>query len=174
MRTYISTIFAAAIALAASSSAFALVLSGGAVVQTKIAYDAANVVLTSETFTDVASMEVTITTSKVQLVVATFGAESACYGGDVGQLDWCSIRIVANASRLMQPADGDGANFAFDSTDNGTRSFASWQQHQVTRALKLRPGTYKIHVQARVVRFGTAVPNFSIGERTLLVQVIDH
>ena len=153
-------------------------VAGGTVSQTKFIYDTANsTVGSSTTWTALPGMSVTVnitgTTSKFgKFVLVTFGAESACYGGEAGQPDWCKIRIVAG-NKQFNPGAGETDDFAFDSTDNGSETAASWESHQVTRGAYLSPGYHTITVQGATTQFGSTAPTFWTGERTMLVQVID-
>jgi hypothetical protein len=149
---------------------------GGSVSQTVFIADEPNSTIGStEIYETLPGMSTTITIpgDKGKLVIATFGAESACYGGDEGSPDWCVVRVVASDGGPFNPYLGDGTDYAFDSTDNGAESSASWEQHQLTRGKVLKPGIHRIKVQGRVKRFGVATPTFWTGERTLTIQVID-
>jgi hypothetical protein len=154
------------------------VIGGSSVVQTLFVYDEPNsTVGSSVVYTLLPGMSAPLTIGGARkLVIATFGAESACYGGDKNSPDWCVTRILARDGvneYIFQPTSGNGTDFAFDSTDSGTETSASWEAHQMTRGRVLKPGTYKIEVEARVKQFGVATPTFWTGERTLTVQVVN-
>lgn len=157
-----------------------IVLGGSSVIQTLFVYDEPNsTVGSSLVYTVLPGMSAPLTIGGTarKLVLATFGAEAACYGGDKGSPDWCVTRIIARTGTgaivPLQPYAGDGTDFAFDSTDRGTETDASWEQKQMSRGRVLAPGTYKIEVEARVKRFGVATPTFWTGERALTIQVIN-
>ena len=62
-----------------------------------------------------------------KLILATFSAESACYGTPAG---WCSVRILFNG---IEGAPASGTDFAFDSNDAGTANASSWESHSMQR-----------------------------------------
>jgi hypothetical protein len=82
---------------------------------------------------------VTVTVDRPATLVATFSAESVCYGG--GALTWCGVDLEANGT----PMDGESDD-AFDSNDNNTETDSSWETHSVTRTLSVEPGTYNVTV----------------------------
>src|SRR5262249_26069779 len=129
-----------------------VVIGGSSVAQTLFAYDEPNSTVGSTvTYIVLPGMSVPLTiTGNRKLVLASFGAEAACYGGDRDSPDWCVTRIIARTGAgaiiPLQPNAGDGTDFAFDSTDRGTETDASWEQKQMTRGRVLAPGTYKIDV----------------------------
>jgi hypothetical protein len=72
---------------------------------------------------------VTIPAGQSALVKAQYDAESACFEADTDP-NWCSIRIVIGGVE-GNPASGN--DFAFDSTNRGRESNASWEGHGMTR-----------------------------------------
>lgn len=62
-----------------------------------------------------------------RLILATFSAESACYGTPAG---WCSVRILINGA---EGAPASNSDFAFDSNDGGTADAGSWESHSLQR-----------------------------------------
>jgi hypothetical protein len=96
------------------------------------------------------SQTVTVPAGAPMRLVATFSAESACYGG--GSDNWCSIRIVVDGNELT-PATG--TNFAFDSNDDNTETNHSWEAHSIQRYSDvLAPGDHTVIVQGQI--HGTA------------------
>jgi hypothetical protein len=100
-----------------------------------------------------ASIEVLVQPGRTDLIMARYSAESACTGPDPEGEGYCSIQIVArnNATGViteLEPASGP--NMAFDSTDGGTESIASWESHSMDRSLNLGEGSYTITAQQRV------------------------
>jgi hypothetical protein len=110
---------------------------------------------------------VTIPSGFTGLIIARFSAESACYGDDAGQPDWCVVQIKANQHEMLP---GDGSDMAFDSTDNGTETAASWESHATERFIKLPAGSYTIKALGYVQQFGSSTPTFWTGEREMTVE----
>src|SRR4051812_8265899 len=78
-----------------------IVIGGSSVVQTLFVYDEPNsTVGSSLVYTVLPGMSVPLTIGGTarKLVLAAFGAEAACYGGDKGSPDWCVTRIIARTS----------------------------------------------------------------------------
>lgn len=82
-------------------------------------------------------------------VVATFTAESACYGGS----GWCSVRVLVDGGEAEPVA---GTDFAFNSTDNGTESASSWESHSVQRTRSVAVSAYHA-VAVQVTQVGAGV-----------------
>jgi hypothetical protein len=110
---------------------------------------------------------VTIPSGFTGLIIARFSAESACYGDDAAQPDWCVVQLMTNQTE-MQP--GDGADMAFDSTDNSNETSASWESHATERFIKRAAGTYTIRALGYVKQFGSTTPTFWTGEREMTVE----
>jgi hypothetical protein len=98
------------------------------------------------------------------LVLARFSAESACYltTGTAG--NWCSVQILLDGI-AMDPASG--IDFAFDSTDAGTETAASWESHSMDRSLVVGPGNHTVVVQWAVTS-GTAT--FRLDDWSLTIE----
>jgi hypothetical protein len=72
-----------------------------------------------------------------------FTAESACDGGSGA--DWCSVRILVDGDEA-KPASAE--NYAFDSTNDGAETGASWEGHALERSTDvLTAGTYTVTAQ---------------------------
>lgn len=93
----------------------------------------------------------TVPAFTTDLFVAHFTAESVCYGAS----GWCPVRILLNGVE-MDPAAG--TDFAFDSSDGGTASPASWESHAVGRSRAFTtssaPLTVTVQVQYMVTNPG--------------------
>jgi hypothetical protein len=61
------------------------------------------------------------------LFLATFAAESACSGGT----GYCRVRILVGGQEAEPAVGGD---FAFDSTNGGQETSASWESHAMQRS----------------------------------------
>jgi hypothetical protein len=156
-RTVILVAVVALMLIVASGVAVAVVtkLSGGAIDQVKVAQGPDVTTTTSTSFVDLpdAFVRVSVPSGENGLLLARFSAESACYNTTAGSNTndlWCGVRILAvkdgtTTEMLLQP-DSD---FAFDSTDKGTESSASWEGHATDRSLLVGPGRYTVKVQYR-------------------------
>jgi hypothetical protein len=81
---------------------------------------------------------VTVPSGRTGVIWAQYSAESACYDGD-GLGDWCKVDILIDGVVI------DAADQAFDSTDDSTETFESWESHVQTRVTSELPaGTYAI------------------------------
>lgn len=90
----------------------------------------------------------TVPAGQERRLLATFSAESACYGAN----GWCVARIVVDGNEL-NPAVA--ADFAFDSSDSNTETSASWESHSVQRySDNLPAGDHVVTVERRVVGAG--------------------
>ena len=108
------------------------------------------------------SATVTIPAGRTGGVEIGYTAESACYGGVVG--DWCVVTLLIDGA----PVDTAGSNFAFDSTDNVTESSASWESHAMTRvSADLPAGTYVITAVSSV----DGTPTFRLDDMVLTAEV---
>ncbi|MBV9487251.1 MAG: hypothetical protein JO246_14485 [Frankiaceae bacterium] len=113
------------------------------------------------------TVQITVPSGFTALLIARFSAESACYGGDAGQPEWCTATIKANGVEMSPQT---GSDFAFDSTDNGAESNASWESHAMERVRRVPAGTYTVRVFGLTTLFGTSQPTFWTGERVLTVE----
>lgn len=86
-----------------------------------------------------------------RLFVATYSAESACYGGPAGA--YCPVRILIGG---VEGNPMSGADFAFDSTDGGVETNQSWESHSMQRWRRIaNTGTTPLAVQIVVQRTTT-------------------
>jgi hypothetical protein len=124
---------------------------------------------TSTSFVDIPSADYPLTLEGRTLwtILARFSAESVCYGGSPGATSWCSVQILANGI----PMEPDvGTDFAFDSTDRGDDTPASWEGHSMERSARcFDPGTYEIKAQWAVVG-GASPPTFRVDDWSLTVE----
>ncbi len=112
-----------------------------------------------------ASTAIDIPTGQTGQILATFSGESACYVG----LGFCSVRLTVDGVELL-PAEG--VDFAFDTTDGGTESAASWEAHAIQRVSgTLAAGTHSLKVQWQVVG-GTGTTNFRLDDWALSAELI--
>jgi hypothetical protein len=100
----------------------------------------------STSFADVPGAAVTITVpaGKTQLVQARFTAESYCFWYSGAAYQFCSLRVLADATEMLP---NSGIDAAFDS--NGQFDDA-WEGNSMERALVLGPGMHRIKLQAAV------------------------
>lgn len=98
-------------------------------------------------------------------ILVTFSGESSCYTG----LGFCSVRLTVDGVEL-QPAAG--TDFAFDTTDGGTETAASWEAHAIQRVSgTLAAGTHTVQVQWQVVG-GTGTTTFRLDDWALSAELI--
>ena len=79
----------------------------------------------------------------LDVFLARFTAESACYGAT----GWCSVRILLNGVEMAPAAASD---FAFDSSDGNTETAASWESHAIERSQTYQTSTLAIPVTLQV------------------------
>jgi hypothetical protein len=94
-----------------------------------------------------------------RLFLATYSAESACYGGPAAAANWCPVRILIGG---VEGAPASGADFAFDSNDNGAASIATWESHSMQRFRRITntasvPLAVPIIVQRTTTNVGTTL-----------------
>ena len=154
----------------ASGTAFAAltVAHGGSIDRVIIARETTDSTTNSTSFVPVpgASAEVLINPGASRLIMARYSAESACSG----PRGYCSIRIVArnNATgAITQLEPAVGKDMAFDSTDGGEESPASWESHSMDRSLRLGAGSYTIRAQRAVTSSATT---FRLDDWSLTVE----
>jgi hypothetical protein len=159
----LATVAAAATGLAARSaladSVATVTKTAGAVVNVKaLGSTDSMTVLGSSGWKDVPGSATTIAVpaGHKMLVDARFTAESACFGASSG----CPVQVLIGG---VPAGPTNGSNGAFDSTEGGTESSASWESHSTDLSRILGPGTYPVKVQ--VLAWGGAT--FQIRSWTL-------
>jgi hypothetical protein len=122
--------------------------------------------ITGSTFVDVtgASVLINVPPKNTATLLITFSAESVCYGGGVGEGQYCSIQILVDQTEAFPEVDDD---FAFDSDDDGTEGSSSWEAHSMQRTLTVGPGDHAISVQGSVQGDSAT---FGLDDWTLSVQ----
>jgi hypothetical protein len=101
------------------------------------------------------------------LIMVRFSAETACYGGGA-TFNWCIAEVRVDG---VEAPPGDGSDFALDSSDNGTESFASWESHSMDRSIVVGEGKHTVEVLGYVTDFGaTGTQTFWTGERSMTVE----
>jgi hypothetical protein len=119
---------------------------------------------TSTAFVDLAgsSQSFTVPTGETARIYAIFSAESACYGGGLDR--FCGARIVVDGNEL-NPAVG--ANFAFDSSDDGDEGSSSQESHAIARSSEdLSAGNHTVKVQ---IRSSNAATTFAVDDWALVI-----
>ncbi len=136
-----------------------------ALTQVKVVHGGDATTTNSTSFVDLpgASTTITVASNTRALVLARFSAESACSGGT----GYCPVRILINGTEA-DPAVGN--DFAFDSTDGGNDTAASWESHAVERSRAyFTPGTYTVRVQYKTTQSATIL---RLDDWTLVVEAI--
>lgn len=147
-RVAIVAVAAAALLLAGGTAAVAVATSknGTTVSRTAITTQDAAATYGGSTFVTIGSASVY--GGAGSFIVANFSAEVACYNG----VGWCSARILVDGVEADPVA---GLDFAFDSTDNGTESFLSWESHAMQRTRTVAfTGVHAVVVQVAQVGAG--------------------
>lgn len=113
-------------------------------------------IFSGTTWQTVSSTTINVNLSTSRLVLARFTSQSSCYGS--GTNNYCSVRVVAKRGiNVIEFDPVVGTDYAFDSTNNGTETAASWEGHALQRSKLLSSGQYQIYVQARTTNSGTTL-----------------
>jgi hypothetical protein len=95
-------------------------------------------------YTDFTSTTIEVPSGTTATLVATFSAESACYGA----ASFCGVRVMVDGAETLPAV---GTDFAFDSSDNNTETDSSWESHAIVRyATGVAAGNHTVTVQYRV------------------------
>ena len=173
MRRTIRLLASVAVALIlASGTAFALltIASGGSIQRVQIVRETSATFSNAVAFNNVpgAAVSVSVPAGSTRLIMARFSAESSCSGGAGAQ--YCSVRIVAvnvDNGAVTELSPQSGLDFAFDSTDLASETFASWEGHSMDRSERLDAGNYRIVVQRAVTN---AAVTFRLDDYSLTVE----
>lgn len=127
--------------------------------------NAVNVTATANTLLPGATVQIKM--KRAGTLVAQFGAESACSGGNA--VSWCGIDLVVTGGALSNaPMDGESDD-AFDSNDSATETSSSWESHAVVRTLAVPAGTYTVSALTNIFNAGTA-SSFRVDDWNLVVE----
>jgi hypothetical protein len=185
---------AAAFALAAtavSSHATIEVFNSGTSFFKRVITNTSATLLNAATFTSPATTFATVpgatTTifvpaSSSVLVSVDFSAEAACYGGGVGNPDWCELMVMIGGVEGSPQASTTsfGDLYAFASTDAGNATYASWRGHAMSRHRCIRnastaPMAVPVAIQWRILKFGTAAgtpaTEFWLDDSAMVIQM---
>jgi hypothetical protein len=112
------------------------------------------------------------------MVTVNFNAEAACYGGGVGNPNWCEMMVLINGAEGSPKSSTTslGDTFAYTSTDNGAASVDSWRAHAFSRHACVRnttsaPLAVPIAIQWKILQFGAAPSTFWIDDSSMVVQM---
>jgi hypothetical protein len=150
-RTVVITLALLCTVMVGTAVAVPLLRNGTTLAQTRVVHETTARTTAGTAFVDVpgAATNVTVLSGQRAFILARFSAESACYGGT----GYCSVRIMVDNTELDPSV---GADFAFDSTDSNRETAGSWESHAIERSSRyLAAGTYRVHVQWRVVGSAT-------------------
>lgn len=173
------TAMALAAAAASSHAAVESFTSGAAFFKRVITNTSVNTT-NATTFADVPS---TLTTIFVPaqtsvLISVDYNAEAACYGGGVGNPNWCELMVIIGGVEGSPQASTTsvGDTYAFASTDNGAASTASWRGHALSRHRCVRnasnaPLAVPVSVQWKILQFGTATSTFWLDDSAMVIQM---
>jgi hypothetical protein len=148
-RTATVAVVAVAMILAGAGIAVAATTTSGgtAVSRVRVLTEDAATIWTGSTYTNLGTL--TIYAGAGSMLLASFSAEVACYGGS----GWCNVRILIDGA---EAAPVVGTDFAFDSTDGGTETFGSWESHAMQRT-RIAGSTITHTVTVQVAQVGTGV-----------------
>jgi hypothetical protein len=125
-----------------------------------------------------ATTNITIPPGKAALVNVAFTAESACSEPGSPAPDWCEVRIMVDGVEAAPAASTFAPDtYAFDSTDRGSESNASWESHALDRhkCVYNKSDTAKvvpINVDWKVTNFdGGTAPSFWLDDWSLTVEL---
>lgn len=111
------------------------------------------------------------------LINVSFSAESRCSEPGSNAQDWCEVRILIDGTEGHPRASSFLPDtFAFDSTDSGTNTVASWEAHTMDRHQCVRNGTHAprrvpVEVQWKVTNFdGGIPPSFWLDDWSLVIE----
>ena len=136
---------------------------------------------TSEKFITLpgAVTKISVPAGRDVLVNVAFTAESRCNEpGSIAQ-DWCEVRILVDGTEAAPAASSFPPDtYAFDSTDSGSETVASWESHAMDRhkcVFNSQSNLTKVvpvEVQWKVTNFdGGSAPDFWLDDWSLTVQL---
>ncbi len=138
-------------------------------------------VSSSETFIKLpgAATKVVIPAGQNALVNVAFSAESRCAEADSSAPNWCEMRILVDGTEASPAASTFGPDtYAFDSTDRGSETLASWESHAMDRhqcifnSHSTTSKTVPIEVQWKVTNFdGGVAPAFWLDDWSVTVEL---
>jgi len=111
------------------------------------------------------------------LVAARFSAESRCAEVGGTSSNWCEVRILIDGVEASPTETIIGADFAFDSTDNGASSLGAYRSHSMDRArcvTNSSAATIPVTVEVEwgvTNNDGGSTPSFWLDDWTLTVTV---
>ena len=167
-------------AAAASSHAAVESFTSGAAFFKRVITNTSVLTTSATVFADVPS---TLTTIFVPaqtsvLISVDYNAEAACYGGGVGNPNWCELMVMIGGVEGSPQASTTsvGDTYAFVSTDNGAASSGSWGGHALSRHRCVRnasnaPLAVPVSVQWKVVQFGAATSTFWLDDSAMVIQM---
>lgn len=163
-------------------------VGGSSIMQVRIARNGDPQTTSSSKFIDLpgAAVNITVPPRARVLVMARFSGESACYDLQDGkEQHWCSVKLLVNNTEMDAKSgpgsDGEpGKHYAFDSTDAGRETLASWEGHSMDRSLAFSNSTdvvrtFKVRAQWAINDVSPADPHnvqFWLDETALTVEVV--
>lgn len=111
------------------------------------------------------------------LVSVAYSAESACYGGGVGNPNWCELQVlIGGVEGSPQASTFGGDTYAFTTTDRGAASPDSWRGHALSRHRCITntgnaPLAVPIAVQSKIVQFGTEPSTLWLDDSAMVIEM---
>jgi hypothetical protein len=125
-----------------------------------------------------ATTSIFVPANSTVLVSVDFSAEAACYGGGVGNPNWCELMVLVNGVEASPKSSTSslGDTYSYVSTDNGNASTVSWRAHAFSRYACVRnttnaPLAVSVAIQWKIQQFGAAVSTFWIDDSSMTVQM---
>lgn len=147
-KTFVVVAVLASLLVVGSVPAFATrqTFSGKSVAAVTVVTESADSFLNSTSYQNLpgATATITVPAGKVQLVQATYFAESTCVS--TFHPHFCSVRILADGTEMSPSALEAAVEFAFD----GSAADDFREGHSMQRSILLGPGTHTIQVQVAV------------------------
>lgn len=112
------------------------------------------------------------------LVSVDYSAEAACYGGGVGNPNWCELMVMIGGVEGSPQASTTslGDTYAFASTDNGNATVDSWRGHAMSRHRCVRnasnaPLPVQVSMQWKLQQFGAPTSTFWLDDSAMVIQM---
>lgn len=127
-----------------------------------------------------ARTRIVVPAGRAALVNVGFTAESRCNESGSTEPNWCEVRITVDGAEAAPAASSFAPDtYAFDSTDQGSETVASWESHAMDRHKCVDNSKGKttkvvpVEVQWKVTNFGagTPAPSFWLDDWSMTVEL---
>jgi hypothetical protein len=179
----VATEAAAAVEGPANHVAGHVLLAGGPITFKRVVTYRLPQTTSSTTFVDLPNSAnvIPIAPGRSALINARFHAETRCSEFDgVGEQNWCEVRIMIGGVEGYPQSSVGADSYAFDSTDDGTETTASWEGHALERHRCITNTgatvlVVPVTVQWKVTNFGgdAYLPNFWLDDFSFVAERSD-